>query len=704
MLASGVTRLPTAWSQETPPEPPALVAEPETIVIVAPPRGDGAADLRGTRSEHNDAEGGLERSVFATEVRVQESEGERRTIGEVLARSVGVTSRSLGGLGAFSSISVRGADAGHTSVSVDGIQLSRIASVTANLGQFELGSFEQVVLYRGGVPPELGGAGVGGALDLQTALGVGPGGKPLQVSAGMGSFGAQHLRARWLGGKRDAKRAYHVSLGYSGADGDFSFFDDGRTPLNQEDDTTEVRQNNGYDRFDLLGRLRQGAWTLGSRTSAQNQGLPGDSHVQATEARLSTLHELLDAQYRDTELLSGALALRGRAFVSLERQHFADPGDEIGLLSQDAVYYTTSTGLGSSLDWTISSAHRLRADVAARLDWFRDTPVGMSVRAPSGGNRQSSSVSISEQFSALDDRLTVDLAVRADAMRTRPSRDVFSQDTALGEKPRNEWHLSPRASGRVRLTDHAAIKSSVGRYLRTATLVEAFGDRGFVLGNPELETEVGVTADAGLVWAPAHAMGPVDRVYVEAVAFASRADKPIVFVNRNGLVAQAINIKGAITTGSELVGSMRVSRTLTLTSNYSFLATRNLATGAAKGKQLPGRPRHRFYARADMALEPAAHLVVLWTDVLRLSGNYVDELNLYELPSRALYGAGVKVEVFQDLLIGLEVKNITNLRKQMVELDPPPREDLHHTPRALSDVHGFPLPGRSLYLNLQWSH
>ncbi len=691
---------PRAWSQEDSTQE----AQSETIVIVAQPRGDGVADLRGESSEHKDAQGGLERSVFATEVAVQESEGERRTIGEVLARSVGVTSRSLGGLGAFSSISVRGADAGHTSVSVDGLPLSRIASVTANLGQFELGSFESAVLYRGGVPPELGGAGVGGALDLRTALGVRPGGKPLQVSAGFGSFGAQHLRARWLGGKRDGKHPYHVSLGYSGADGDFSFFDDGRTPLNHDDDTTEVRQNNGYDRFDLLGRLRQGAWTLGSRTSVQSQGLPGDSHVQAASARLSTLHELLDAQYQNSELFAGEATLRARAFVSLERQHFSDPSDEIGLLSQDAVYLTTSTGLGSSLDWSLTASHRLRADLAARLDWFRDTPVGMSALAPSGGNRQSSSLALSEHFSVADDRFVIDLALRGDALRTRPSRDVFSQDMNASEEPRSEWYLSPRASGRWRLTRSVAMKTSVGRYLRTPTLIEAFGDRGFVLGNPELETEVGVTGDVGFVWAPADAMGPVDRVYVEAVAFVSRADKPIVFVNRNGLVAQAINIKGATTAGSELVGSMRVGGAVTLTSNYSFLATRNLSTGAAKGKQLPGRPRHRFYARADMAFKPTAHLLVLWSDVLRLSGNYVDELNLYELPSRALYGAGVKLEVLQDLLIGIEVKNITDLRKQLVELDPPPSDEFRWTPRALSDVHGFPLPGRSLYVNVQWSH
>ena len=117
-----------------------------------------------------------------------------------MARTVGVSSQSLGGLGVFSSISVRGADAGHTMVSVDGVPLSRIASVSANLGQFDLSSFEAVELYRGGVPPGLGGAGVGGALDMRTALGPGPDGKALQLSAGMGSYGSRHLRGRWLAG------------------------------------------------------------------------------------------------------------------------------------------------------------------------------------------------------------------------------------------------------------------------------------------------------------------------------------------------------------------------------------------------------------------------------------------------------------------------------------------------------------------------
>jgi len=696
--------MPLSVAQGEPALAPGESSSAETIVIVETPRPTGTGALRGAESRHKDADTGLMQPGFASVVRVQDSEGERRTVSDVLERTVGVTGSSLGGLGAFSSISVRGADSGQTVVLVDGLPLSRIASVTADLGQLELGSFESISLYRGGVPPALGGAGVGGAVNLVTALGRAPGERALQVSAGVGSFGAQHLRARWLGGAREGYRAYQISLGYSGANGDFEFFDDGRTPLNLGDDTTEVRQNNGYDRMDILGRLRNGRWTLGSRTSLQVQGLPGDSHMQAADAQLSTLHELVDTEYRNSELFSIPGVVTARAFASVEKQEFADPRDEIGLRAQDAVYRTTSTGAGSSLDLAAAKGHRLRADLSARLDWFRDTPVGSSVLLPSAGNRQSSALSLSEQFEALPGRLFFDVAVRGDVLRTRPSRDAFSSKSQLSEAPRRDWFLSPRASGRLLLGRSVALKSSVGRYLRTPTLIEAFGDRGFLLGNPELEAEVGVTGDAGLVWAPATGIGPMDRLYVEAAAFASGADKPIVFVTRNGLVGQAINVEGATLLGSEVVGSVRLGKAVTLTSNYSLLRSRNRATGVAHGNQLPGRPRHRWYSRMDVALRPAGHLMVLWADTLRLSGNYVDELNLYELPARTLYGAGIKLSISEDLLIGVEAKNASDLRKQSIELDPPPSEDLRWIPRTISDVHGFPLPGRSLYFNAQWTY
>jgi iron complex outermembrane receptor protein len=114
------------------------------------------------------AQRALDEPAFLTEVRVEERTGESATVAGVLAESVGAQVRTLGGLGGFASLSVRGAAPGHTTILIDGVPLSRVASVGADIGRFELGSFSRLELYRGGVPVEYGGAALGGALNMVT--------------------------------------------------------------------------------------------------------------------------------------------------------------------------------------------------------------------------------------------------------------------------------------------------------------------------------------------------------------------------------------------------------------------------------------------------------------------------------------------------------------------------------------------------------
>jgi len=119
------------------------------------------------------------------------------SIADAVATAVGAHTRSLGGLGAYASVTVRGAAPGHTAILIDGVPLARIAAVTTDLGRFSLDAFGQVDLYRGAVPVELGGAGVGGALNLLTRLGRGDHGERVSASVGAGSFGARHLRLHY---------------------------------------------------------------------------------------------------------------------------------------------------------------------------------------------------------------------------------------------------------------------------------------------------------------------------------------------------------------------------------------------------------------------------------------------------------------------------------------------------------------------------
>src|SRR3954469_11263050 len=153
--------------------------DPETIVVIdRKPDADAAPAAR-------DRDRALGDAPFVTIVHADEHPA-TTSVADALGSTVGVHTRSLGGLGAYESISVRGASPGHTTVLVDGVPLARLAGVTTDLGRYELGAFSEVELYRGAVPVELGGAGVGGALNLVTRLGRGPRGERVTATIGAG--------------------------------------------------------------------------------------------------------------------------------------------------------------------------------------------------------------------------------------------------------------------------------------------------------------------------------------------------------------------------------------------------------------------------------------------------------------------------------------------------------------------------------------
>ena len=248
-----------------------------------------------------------------------------------------------------------------------------------------------------------------------------------------------------------------------------------------------------------------------------------------------------------------------------------------------------------------------------------------------------------------------------------------------------------------------AIKGGVGRYARVPTALELFGDRGYLVGRPDLRTERGWAADLGVVLAPASAVGRFDRLYVELAGFWSRPVDAIALVTTGGLVTRPVNLPGADLHGVELVASGRVARTVTASANYTGLRARQRSDEVSfDGKRLPARPAHAAYLRVDAARRPRGHLVAGFVDVAYQTGSFLDEANLAMVPGRALVGAGLKLELGRGVTVAVEGKNLLDDRIETVPLDPPPRPDLVHIPRAVADVAGYPLPGRAAYLRLDW--
>ncbi len=681
----------------------------EVIYIEGSRPRTGADDLDGERETNANADRALDEPVFVTVVRVDDREGETTSTAEVLSESVGVNVRSLGGLGSFASISVRGAAPTHTAVSIDGVPLSRVAYSAIDIGSFDLATFSTIEVYRGGVPVELGGAAMGGAVNFITPVGPRADGSRLHLSTGMGSFGAQHLRGHWRDATRDGRYAMFAGVGFASAAGDYEFFDDNGTPLNPDDDGFADRTNNGFDQVSAVarGRAHLGnrlALTGGLRGAWKHQGIPGVAALQTEEATLTTGTALADAVLSG----SGETPWGARSFALLERQRVEDPLGEVGLARDDSVARTVSAGATGWLRRGLGQRQVVSAAIDARVDQFRrDDRIAMAADPAMGhvaGSRQAGSLAVDDSILLAAGRVVLVPAVRVDALRTAPG-DGWDPSVTNGEVvTRTELIPSPRIAGRAFFADGMAVKGSAGRYFRAPSLVELFGNAGFLVGNPGLEAEHGFSGDVGVVLAPGSARGRVDRIYVEAAGFASYPNNAIAFVPAASRVAVARNVGDAAISGTELILSARLWRALTVTGHHTFLRTRQSSdVDSFDGKALPGRPRHSLYARADLAVRPANHLVALWVDGQATSGNFLDAANLSQLPARRLVGAGVKVRVWRGGLAALEVKNLTDERVESIPLDPPPRPDLTEHPRAVADFLGYPLPGRALYLTLEWN-
>ena len=227
--------------------------------------------------------------------------------------------------------------------------------MTTDLSQFSLASFSRVELNRGGVPLELGGAGVASALHLVTRLRPTDRTRPLLVSAGGGSFTSRHARLRWFAGNDTGTFAHRLDLSYRGSEGDFSFYDDGGTNLDPTDDQERSRVNNDYQQYGLGSRSRI-SWrgnelTVGARARRQQQGVVGSVQRPSARARLNTASLLVDAHLRAPHRIGHATVL---SYAFAEDQRYRDPLGEIGLGTDDRHYSTLATGLTGGSELVVS--------------------------------------------------------------------------------------------------------------------------------------------------------------------------------------------------------------------------------------------------------------------------------------------------------------------------------------------------------------
>ena len=668
-----------------------LASQPGAATAAAPePAAEPAERLDDIRRTVEEIEVRGQREIriadltsFASVIEITTEVEEMKTLADVLEDSVGVQVRRYGGLGDFSTVSIRGSSPSQVRIYMDGIPLTRARSETVNLADLPLDPLEAVEVYRGTTPLSVSSSSLGGTVNLVTKE---PGhGTSFSALVGGGSFGTRRANATASGS--DGDWGTLVTASYLGSQGDFTYPDDNGTPLNPWDDEIATRQNNNFNSGDLLTKitfdgLDTGRLSFLNEFYVNEQGVPGIGSHQSENVRLSDLRTLSYLRLDAPAIAESAFDLRSTGWFSFEREALSDPDAEVAGVRLETDNRTYAGGLQffTTTGWR---GH----DLGMRLDLSGDVFLPRNLLAPDPDSdeqaRASLDFAVGDTFGLFGDRLLLDAQLRYEFIRNFFSSDVPGFLPFEDPDDADTFHLfTPQLGAVFELAEHLDLRGNIGRYGRVPSFIELFGQRGSITGNPSLRPEEGLNLDIGFVASVAE-FAFLERIAFETAFFYSDIDDLIVLVRTAQDRSVPQNIGRAETLGVEVALRLIAFDDLHLTANYTWQDARDRsgATGI-DGNQLPGRPRDDLYLRLSysrFAVQPFYELNFIAANYLKRANRPEDRVD-----ERALHSLGLSWTLpWTPLTATFEVRNLTDDQTE--------------------DVSGFPLPGRTFLGTLHWS-
>ncbi len=623
-----------------------------------------------------------ELSTFATVHEIDDARGGVVSIADVLEEGAGVDVKRYGGLGAFSTASIRASSPAQVEICLDGVPLRSPQWGVVNLSDLPLSSVERVEVYRSGAPVGLGVAGIGGVINLVTR----PAGEDhFGCSVSGGSHGT--LAADALKSGRLRSVGYLASFHYLRSEGNFTYVDRHGTPENTDDDAVVERENNQFQQSGLFLRIAPQplkGWQFGFSDDLfmKESGIPGIENVHIKNAHFDVFRNMLRGSV-DSPLLAGnTVELRATGFHQHQRDRFYNPDNEVGLSRSDTDNRSTAAGVNllGILHW-----YRGRQVVRlfSELRHERYVPEDMNPNIGVGFTRKRRVSTLNAEDRVLLWSESLALVV---AYHYQEAVDNYAGPVPFGAPPapldEPHWSVAHGPSLGLRWSPEPSlvVRANRARYGRFPTMLELFGSSGYVVGNAELLPEQGTTTDVGGVLRAEHP-GVASSV-LEAAVFLSERENLITFLQNSQKSVKAFNLESARVAGLELSARCAWERGPELSLSYTREEARN--TGPSPiyhGKRIPYVPRDKLFVRVALA----AGRVAFRYDYHFESDTYRDRANLPEnmSPARHLHGVGARVDITESLALDAQVQNIFDA--------------------AVADVEGYPLPGRTFYVTLKFA-
>lgn len=612
-------------------------------------------------------------TAFVTTIDPDEHAQEVETVTDALAESVGVQVRRFGGLGAFSTVSIRGSSSNQVQVYFDGIPLSRARNEVVNLGDLPIDSLDRIDVYRGTVPVSFGVAGLGGIVNLvPKAIGEEPW---TQASLSYGSFNTRKAVASRS--QRIGKLGLLAHASYLGSEGDFTYFVDGDPP--HDGSPHQKRKNN---EFDAVSGLLKAEYEIDPRTRVdltsevffKDQGLPGRDYPQLEHTSFSEVRSTTYARITRTNLVGDRVDANATVFGSFLNEKFDDPEREFGGSRSDRDDVTTQIGGNLGITW--------RAPLRNEVSWFGecsgeefngyDAARSAKNRSDPPQKRVRVALAVQDQLRLFDERIVVVPTGRYERVQDQGSTfDLTGRPTGVFGDGEDLW--TPGIGAQASPWPWLQLRGNIGRLNRAPSFSERFGNRGSVQGNPNLKTEKGLMRDVG--FRLRRPLESLPEMSLEYAYFNNDVDDLIVILGVPGPhPLRPINVDSARIRGHEVSFRIAPLEWLEFDANYTYQDAENRAEENT-GKQLPLRPRDEAYARVQFRRDGRK----IYYEFNFVGSNYTtpDNFQRSHVDSREIHTVGAQWQPLELLSLGFEARNLGNDRAE--------------------DVGNYPLPGRSFF-------
>jgi iron complex outermembrane receptor protein len=558
------------------------------------------------------------------------------TLPEALQGLPGISIRSFGGLGQLSSISIRSPGSENVLVLLDGVPLNP-AGGPVDLSDIPLSALEKIEVIRGGQGAYSGAGAVGGVIRLTSIENSEEEIQSLRLSCG--SFSTIQTAYSFT----SANDTFTLDL--TGSRDDFPFLNNNGTEFNTLDDFPDTRINNEYSAISLsFGH----EWDLDDFRSFRitgelynaEKGIPGIITFLSRETSQDDTRYFIHALYSDENYQQGELNL------------------SLGWLRQDR-NFNDPLGESTGVPHEVNRKH-------SRWD-FQSGWTG-----PGISDRDIASFGFSlaiEEMSGISDgdisRDTVSLWVHDEYYHE--SNSVFTGGVRMDSLD-GDMNFSPAIGGKIPLGENTFLQGNFGMDFRPPSFEELYRNEGFVTGNPDLVPERVLHFDAGIVYQE-------EKIRIEAVYFNQQTKNLIDYLLISGFRFKPFNLGRVRSSGFEFSTDFFISSNLRFSGNYTRTVAIDISGNPTSQSHLiVGQPVSEAYAElrwSDNGWELFGNWQRSGSTPVTVSGSGF-------IPVNEISGAGIGKIFGDDSSLVFEIKNLFD-------------EDL-------SDVRGFPLPGRSYFL------